>query len=214
MPISCFSRSRALAARERAKHALPTLPSLTLSPCHPSRLALSQDQTAKAADGLATEAGQKTDAAAKEGGANLEAAQTYLAGLAQNVTVRPALCRRSAEAPSMLTLRPLVDLRPQNTITNLSHQLDDRTATPSHPGVVTQASSLFSSAAGFVQSHLPASTGEAAQKTEATGTAVADAARSKADEAEITDALRELAQGGKEALGEAKGTVVGDVQRP
>jgi hypothetical protein len=50
--------------------------------------------------------------------------------------------------------------------------------------------------------------------TEATGTAVADAARSKADEAEITDALRELAQGGKQSLTGAQGTVVGDVKRP
>lgn len=102
----------------------------------------------------------------------------------------------------------------QETLTNLTHKLDDSTATASHPGVVTQASSLISSAAEFVQAHLPATTGEAVQKTEATGTAVADAARSKADEAEITDALRELAQGGKQSLTNAEGTVIGEVKRP
>lgn len=98
----------------------------------------------------------------------------------------------------------------QSTLTNLGHQLDDRTKTSDHPGVVTQAQSLFSSATSYVQSHLPT----AHEVEQVKGTAVSEVARDGEDEKEITDALRELAQGGKATLDGAKGTVVGDVKHP
>lgn len=43
---------------------------------------------------------------------------------------------------------------------------------------------------------------------------MSEVARDGEDEKEITDALRELAQGGKASLEGAKGTVVGDVKHP
>ncbi|CDZ96202.1 hypothetical protein [Phaffia rhodozyma] len=140
-------------------------------------------QTRSAADDLKQEASATTNQAAQEGSHNLEQAKEYLAGVASTVT---------------------------GTLSSLSHQLNDKTATASHPGVVTQLTNAFSSAQSYINTHLPQSS---TTVEEPVGTVISDVANNKADEAEIKDALRQLAGKGEETLEGAREQLE-DVKRP
>lgn len=118
----------------------------------------------------------------------------------------------------------------QDTIQSLASQVDEKTKTADHAGVVTMASNVFSQATSYlptsITTHLPSALQPSATTTagglqqpatvgEATGNVIHDVAQHSAvDDDEVKQALRELAGKAEQSLEGAREGVDAQLARP